>query len=234
MGLAQVKKFGYGMDGKTLDLVIALPKGSYLKHFWIANQNDIHADNSTRVGIEYIQAVRNVGGVNMSTRAAFGRLFTYKGDFTCKETGNTYALYELNQMCAWDAKEQQASGVGIRVSQNDLNFITMECSFASDDKTPAYGQVPDTFKVPTECGEDNVITVFPMYNLLAIRLRALSYAKFIGCSCEMPRDFIDKILQIKAIELANQSTEYYKASMYWNKFYKGKNIVTNKRCDCHG
>lgn len=228
MGLAQVKKAGYGMDGKTLDFVIAVPKGSYLKHFWIANQNDISADNSTRVGTEYIQAVRNTQK-NMTAEKAFHKLFEGIGEMTCKDTGNTYDLYRLNQMCEWISGT--SVGIGIRVSQNDLNFITMEVAFPSSDSP--YG-ITSSFKISDKCGEDNVITIFPLYNLLAIRLRALSYAQFLGCSCEMPRDFIDKILQIKAIELANQSTEYFKAATYWNKFYKGKNIVTNKRCNCHG
>lgn len=231
MGLAQVKKFGYGMDGKTLDLVVAVPKGTYLKHFWIANQNDIQADNSTRVGIEYIKAVQSTQK-NMDQETAFKKLFEYIGDFTCKDTGNTYDLYRLNQNCGW--VDDKAVGIGVRVSQNDLTFITMEVGFPSGGDTPyGYGK-KSPFKFSMECGEDNVITVFPLYNLLAIRLRALSYAQFLNCACEMPADFIDKLLQIKAIQLANLSNEYYKASVYWNKFYKGKNIVTNKRCACHG
>lgn len=222
MGLAQVKKFGYGLDGKTLELVIAIPQGSYLKHFWIANQNDIQADNSTRVGREYIKAVQNTNK-DMDKETAFKKLFNYIGNFTCKDTGNIYDLYSLNQDCIW--MDDKSVGIGIKVSQNDLTFITMEVNLLLDNTS---------FKVPPRCSEDNVITVFPLYNLLAIRLRALSYAQFLGCSCEMPKDFIDKILQIKAIELATQSTEYFKAATYWNKFYKGKNIVTNKRCNCHG
>lgn len=221
MGLAQVRKFGYGIDGKTLDLVIAIPKGSCLKHFWVANQNDIYADNSTRVGIEYIKAVQNTEE-NMDKPTAFHKLFEWIGDFTCKDSGNVYDLYRLNQMCMWTSDSK--SGIGIRVSQNDLTFITMDVDPATH----------TGFKYSECCGEDNTITVFPLYNLLALRLKALSYAQFINCSCEVPADFIDKILQIKAIELANLSNEYYKAATYWNKFYKGKNIVTNKRCGCHG
>lgn len=228
MGLAQVKKYGYGIDGKTLDLVIAVPKGTYLKGFWIANQNDIQADNSTRVGIEYISAIKNLLQ-NIDTVTAFNKLFKYIGDFTCKDTGYEYDLYQLNQDFSWASVNKV--GIGINVSQNDLNFITMEIGYPADN-TP-YG-ITQRYKDSNDCGSDNIVTVFPLYNLLAIRLRALSYAKFIDCSCEIPADFIDKILQIKAIELANLSQDYYKASVYWNKFYKGKNIVTNKRCDCHG
>lgn len=216
------------MDGKTLDLLIAVPKDTYLKHFWVANQNDIHADNSTRVGIEYIDAIKS-REKNMSRRAAFGKLFEYVEDFTCKDTGNVYNIYRLRPDCAWVT--QGRVGIGIPVSQNDLTYITMEVALSS--REDPYGITKD-FKYSDKCGEDSVITVFPLYNLLAVRLRALSYAQFLGCSCEMPADFIDKLLQIKAIELANLSQEYYKASVYWNKFYKGKNIVTNKRCACHG
>lgn len=229
MGLAQVKNYSYGIDGKTLDLTIAIPTGSYLRHFWIANQNDIQADNSTKAGIEYIEAIRSTEP-DMDAEKAFKKLFRYIGDFTCKETGNKYDLYQLNPSSDTRIPTPNGVSTGIGISQNDLTFITMEVSYQND-YTP-YG-VTQKYQASNknESGED--ITVFPMYNLLAIRLRALSYAKFINCSCEMPRDFIDKILQIKAIELANSGQDYYKASVYWNKFYKGKNIVTNKRCDCH-
>ena len=218
MGLAIVKNFGYGMDGKTLDLTIAIPKGSYLKHFWIANQNDIQDNNSTKVGLDYIKAIQNMYK-SIDTENAFKKLFEYLGDYTCKETGNIYDLYKLNQDCMWST--DKSVGIGVKVSQNDLTFITMEVYLSNQEAS---------FKVSTQCGEDNTVTIFPLYNLLAIRLKALSYAQFLNGTCTLPADFIDKILQIKAIELATLSEDYYKASTYWNKFYKG----TNKRCNCHG
>lgn len=220
MGLLKIKKIGYGLDGKTLDLTIAIPEGSTISKFYVANQNDIPVDGSTRVGIEYIQAVKKANNCNVTE--AFEILFNQVGQYTEADTGNIYDVYKLNQNAMWSS--DQKSGIGITVSQNDLTYLTMELR-------PGKG---NTFKYPTECGEDSLTTVYPLYNLLVLRLRALSEARFTECACDTPDEFIDKILQIKTIELATSSRDYYKAAMYWNRFYKGRNIGTNKRCGCHG
>lgn len=223
MSLIKIKDSGYGIDGKTLDLIIAIPQGSYLTEFWVANQNDITADNSTHKGVEYIKAIQNINK-NMTKKDAFLELFTYLDSYTSKEDGNTYDRYRINPSCA--SFYNNKARIGITVSQNDLTFITMKVI------PQGYGY---GFKYSTECGADNTEVVFPLYNLMCLRLRALSYAQFIGCSCDIPLEFIDKILQIEAIKLSICSGNYYKAATYWNKFYGGKNIATNiKRCNCHG
>ena len=28
--------------------------------------------------------------------------------------------------------------------------------------------------------------------------------------------------------------DYYKASVFWNKFFKNKHFATNNKCVCHG
>lgn len=44
--------------------------------------------------------------------------------------------------------------------------------------------------------------------------------KQIEKNCEIPRDLINDILKINAIELSLISGHYVLANKYWNKFYK--------------
>lgn len=224
MGLITVKQFGWGINGKTLDLIISVPKGAILKKFFVANQNDIKPENNTRVGTEYISAIQNTQK-GMTLEVAFSKLFDKIGTVDTSDAQVSYDIYRLNQLAMW--WHNQRAGVGVYASINDLTFITMELQPAK------YGD----FKYSYECGEDNLVTVFPLYNEMAIKLNALQYAKSAMCSCEcvIPREFEDKILQIRAIELAVLGKDYYTASTFWNKFFKGIPIVTRPRpCNCHG
>jgi hypothetical protein len=73
-----------------------------------------------------------------------------------------------------------------------------------------------------------------LYNVNALRVYALAAAKNFGNSCELPDTLIDRILQIRTIELCLSAGNYFKASVFWNKFFKNKHIVTNSKCICHG
>jgi hypothetical protein len=56
-----------------------------------------------------------------------------------------------------------------------------------------------------------------MFDILPIRLKALCLVKNTECGCELPRAFIDKILQIDALELSLTCKDYHQAALYWKK-----------------
>jgi hypothetical protein len=70
MALIKLYKIGYGFDGNVLDITIAIPKDTYIKEFWVANQNNISANSSPFAGINYIEEVRKTE-FNMSREKAF-------------------------------------------------------------------------------------------------------------------------------------------------------------------
>ena len=53
-----------------------------------------------------------------------------------------------------------------------------------------------------------------------LKLQALKQVRFEGEDCVLTDSFIDKILQIKTIELATTSRDYARAATYWKMFYK--------------
>lgn len=112
----------------------------------------------------------------------------------------------------------------VKVDRKDLTFITMKLK----------EDIDISYIVSCECGDDSLVTVFPLFDIVPLKLQALnSYKDFIS-KCDIPKAFIDKVLQIKAIELAICLKEYVKASEYWKKFCKFDIPAPPKNCGCHG
>ena len=62
----------------------------------------------------------------------------------------------------------------------------------------------------------------------------MQYVKQVENSCELPRDFINMILQFKAIEYSINSGHFTQAIKYYNKFYKNFSAGVVDSCGCHG
>ena len=88
----------------------------------------------------------------------------------------------------------------------------------------------------TPCGMDNVVTLGVALNLRPIYNSGMAYIKQVEKSCEIPKDFINFILEYKALDLALKTENYIQANKYWNKFFKNNNIVSlnTYSCGCTG
>ena len=88
----------------------------------------------------------------------------------------------------------------------------------------------------TPCGMDNVITLGVALNLRPIYNSGMAYIKQVEKFCEIPKDFINFILEYKALDLALKTENYIQANKYWNKFFKNNNIVSlnTSSCGCTG
>lgn len=87
----------------------------------------------------------------------------------------------------------------------------------------------------TPCGMDNSISIMPIFNTNIIYQQSMKYIRSIESNCDIPKQFIDYILRIKALELALNAGNYLLAIKYWNKFFK--NIFTQESintCNCYG
>jgi hypothetical protein len=121
------------------------------------------------------------------------------------------------------------------VSQNNITFITLQLNLIDSNNNPSSGNNPSYgIGGPFQLGEDDSVLVYPLYNINALRLYALSSAKSVECPCKLPDEFIDRILQIRTIEMCLSNKNYYRASVFWNKFFKNKHFATNNKCVCHG
>jgi hypothetical protein len=66
-------------------------------------------------------------------------------------------------------------------------------------------------------------------NLYYIYTNAMNYIRETECNCSIPKNFIDFILRLKALELCIKTGNYIKAIKYWNKL----NIKPSNKC-CYG
>ena len=64
----------------------------------------------------------------------------------------------------------------------------------------------------------------------------MKYVKQIENNCEIPKEFIDLSLRIKALELCIRTGNYPQAIKYWNKYFKNKigTITRVTNCSCYG
>lgn len=85
----------------------------------------------------------------------------------------------------------------------------------------------------TPCGMDNVNSLGVTFSMCPIYNETMQYVKEVENTCELPKAFINKILQLKAIQYSINSGHYTQAIEYYNKFYKNLN-VNPKTCGCNG
>ena len=86
----------------------------------------------------------------------------------------------------------------------------------------------------TPCGYDDVNTVGVTFSMCPIYNASMGYIKEVENSCEIPKDFINMIIQLKAIQYSINSGHFTQAIKYYNKFYKNLGVGTVSNCGCHG
>lgn len=98
-----------------------------------------------------------------------------------------------------------------------------------------YIVVKGTPSIDTPCGMDNQITLGVVTNLCPFYQHMVAYMKEIENTCDIPSNFINSILQYKALELSVRIGYYTQAIKYWNKFFQNiQNATINTGCKCHG
>lgn len=87
----------------------------------------------------------------------------------------------------------------------------------------------------TPCGMDNQVSMQAVANLYPIYQKFIQYLKEVSDSCTIPKNFIDFLLQFKALQLSIKTGNYIDSVTYWNNLVKETTItnITNK-CGCHG
>lgn len=87
----------------------------------------------------------------------------------------------------------------------------------------------------TPCGLDNQTTLgittyyYPLYQ------KAMSYVKQLNDACNIPKDFINFILQYKAFQLSIKAGHYIESIKYWNRLKSSTNAINiTSKCNCYG
>lgn len=111
----------------------------------------------------------------------------------------------------------------LTTSVNNLYFIYVKTTGTPASDTP--------------CGMDNMITLKVITNFYPLYQQVFGYIKELSGTCIIPKNFINFILQYKAIQLAVKTGHYTEAIKYWEKFHFSQGIkdvtITNK-CGCYG
>lgn len=204
MSLIKLYKIGYGISGDTLDFTVSIPDKTYIKEFWVANQDDIPENSAPFVGRELIKEIMEAESI--TDAMAFGKLFKFLDSFV--DNGITYNTYTID-----------SSYMVIPVNKEDLLFVTVRLETSGFDFSK-YGYGYGYGSIATEF--TNRVETFTLFDITTLRLKALAVAEFYRGKCVTVDDFVDRILQIKTIEYATLNRDFYRAATYWKLFYKQK------------
>lgn len=88
----------------------------------------------------------------------------------------------------------------------------------------------------TPCELRSPIAVRTVMNLYPVYRQSMIYTKELGDTCSIPKNFIDYILKIRALDIAIRTGNYNEAIRYWNILFK--NLYYNSEpvnmCGCYG
>lgn len=89
----------------------------------------------------------------------------------------------------------------------------------------------------TPCELRNSRIIGTAINLYPVYKQSMIYTRELGDTCSIPKNFIDYILKIKALDLSLKTGNYQEAIRYWNRLFKNfyyTNNVEFSNCGCYG
>nr|DAR32407.1 MAG TPA: hypothetical protein [Bacteriophage sp.] len=118
----------------------------------------------------------------------------------------------------------------VQLVLDDLVEVTVE-----DNMFFVYVITKGTPSADTPEGMNNQTTIGVAVDLSKVYNTSMCSIRQIECSCEIPKNFIESILRIKALELAIRTAHYTQAIKYWKKFFmcnteEGESL----KCRCNG
>ena len=131
--------------------------------------------------------------------------------------------------------ESETYSVGTKRVTLDLTATDFPSNIDMD-KTMfiVYGVADGVPASNTPCGFDNAISKGVTFSLCPIYNETIQYVKQVENNCDIPKAFIDMILQLKAVQYSINSGHIEQAVKYYNKFYKTLSIRAINSCGCHG
>ena len=89
----------------------------------------------------------------------------------------------------------------------------------------------------TPCELRNSRIIGTAINLYPVYKQSMIYTRELGDTCSIPKNFVDYILKIKALDLSLKTGNYQEAIRYWNRLFKNfyyTNNVEFSNCGCYG
>ena len=164
-------------------------------------------------------------------------IFTYNlteenNNITQVYTDNyTPVLDEDTSYCYVESEEKQNKSIRLILNYQDLNVSLQDNMFF------VYAIPTGTPSADTPCGMDNAIVKGTIINLYPIYCKTIQYLKELDDSCIVPKNFMDMIIKLKALELSIKTGNSFQAIEYWNKYFKtlinNNSTLKSKYCGCN-
>ena len=115
-----------------------------------------------------------------------------------------------------------AKDLGVNLNKDMLFIYSTASGFIPEDK-------PDVAKYITDTILNVVVNTYEVYKSI------IPLIKEIGELCKDPISFIDRELQIKAVEYSIKNSNYLLAIKYWKKYFMDNTITSSSnKCNCNG
>ena len=140
-------------------------------------------------------------------------------------------LDEDTSYCYVESEEKQNKSIRLILNYQDLNVSLQDNMFF------VYAIATGTPSADTPCGMDNSIVKGTIINLYPIYCKTIQYLKELDDSCVVPKNFMDMIIKLKALELSIKTGNSFQAIEYWNKYFKtlinNNSTFKSKYCGCN-
>lgn len=115
-----------------------------------------------------------------------------------------------------------AKDLGVNLNKDMLFIYSTASGFIPEDK-------PDVIKYTTKTILNVVVNTYEVCKSI------IPLIKEIGELCKDPISFIDRELQIKAVEYSIKNSNYLLAIKYWKKYFMDNTITSSSnKCNCNG
>ena len=123
----------------------------------------------------------------------------------------------------------ESKEVHLVIDKSDIN------ANLSKDMLYVYFHVTGTPSPNTPCRLDESYTLGITFNEGVIYNRMIGYTKEIMNTCEVPKGFIDMILQLEAVKVSIETENYTSANKFYNRLINTKlSNTSNINCSCYG
>ena len=143
---------------------------------------------------------------------------------------DTYTANGPSSNPIYTYQTQGEKKIHLELNRIDLNLSTLEKNiffiYIIADGTPA----PDT-----PCGLDVNIAYKVLVNIYPIYRDIMNYIKELGNTCKTPYTLIDKLLQLKMLDICVQTGNNLEAINIWKTYFMNiTNNSINSNCNCNG
>lgn len=115
-----------------------------------------------------------------------------------------------------------AKDLGVNLNKDMLFIYSTASGFIPEDKSDVIKYITDTIL-------NVVVNTYEVYKSI------IPLIKEIGELCKDPISFIDRELQIKAVEYSIKNSNYLLAIKYWKKYFMDNTITSSSnKCNCNG